>query len=710
MDGSSPNPLPPSNEGQPSENQNPPASPPSSQSPPKRPLDPVAFLDKFSPGWDAEPPAPERASRPTSSTPDQAETERRCIEYLATLPPSIQGSNGSAALMRAARVVCWGFDLGESRGFDILWDHFNPRCEPPWSESEMLKKCRDGCDPTRADNPRGWLRDTAAEPVHPAPRSFMFAQPAASPDVSPNSPADSSLGSPPSTPAIPAPSPSFPVSSEPTLPTSFVGVDDADPFRLARGYLVNFTHPHGYTVRYFNDEFCLWEDGAYVTKSDSEIKESVTRFIENDFAITYNRALQNHIRNVERGADEDPPQKRKVTRNIILDTVQALASLVRIPSSNNPPCWLCDGPPASEFISARNGLLHLPQFVSAGHEGAFTQSTPRFFTFNRLDFDFEPDAPTPRLWLKFLSELWPNDPESIACLQDWFGYLITPDVSIQKILLILGPSRGGKGTIGRVIEALVGRLNVTWPTLGRLATDFGAQDLLNKTVAIIADARLSGRSDIAAIIEDLLSISGGDPRTIHRKYKDSVTGNLPIRFVFLSNEFPALNDASAAVLGRFVILHLTESFFGREDASLLDRLKEELPGILLWAIDGWKRIRETKRFTEPGSSSSIRTEAMAVVSPIATFITERCEVGHVDDEAFFTPTIDLYEAWQKWCKSRGREHVECLERFVIRFRPAVPTVHPGHSVRLQKRTIGEFRKNGYAGIRLLSVFESGGGL
>jgi len=39
-------------------------------------------------------------------------------------------------------------------------------------------------------------------------------------------------------------------------------------------------------------------------------------------------------------------------------------------------------------------------------------------------------------------------------LQDWFGYTLSPDTSQQKMLMIVGPTRSGKGTIGR--EAKVG--------------------------------------------------------------------------------------------------------------------------------------------------------------------------------------------------------------------------------------------------------------
>ena len=90
-----------------------------------------------------------------------------------------------------------------------------------------------------------------------------------------------------------------------------------------------------------------------------------------------------------------------------------------------------------------------------------------FFNTNVLPFDYSPKAPAPVEWQKFLKQLWPNDSDAIACLQEWFGYLLTADTRLQKILLLIGPRRGGKGTIFRVLNSLVGSDNIAAPLPGR---------------------------------------------------------------------------------------------------------------------------------------------------------------------------------------------------------------------------------------------------
>src|SRR5262249_22423601 len=151
---------------------------------------------------------------------------------------------------------------------------------------------------------------------------------------------------------------------------------------------------------------------------------------------------------------------------------------------------------------------------------------------------------------------WPGDPEAVALLQQWFGYCLAPDTSQQKILLVVGPKRSGKGTLARVLRRLVGEANAAGPTLAGLATNFGLQALLGRTVAVVSDARLSGRTDAAVVTERLLSISGEDAVTIDRKYLSHVTTRLAVRFVILTNELPRLADSSGALVGRLLVLRL----------------------------------------------------------------------------------------------------------------------------------------------------------
>jgi len=190
---------------------------------------------------------------------------------------------------------------------------------------------------------------------------------------------------------------------------------------------------------------------------------------------------------------------------------------IHVPVNVTPPVWL-DGrtaPPAGELLCCKSQVLHIPT-------GDILAPTPQLFNLNAIEFDYDPNAPKPERWFKFLDETLGSDEQSIQLLQDWFGYCLSADTAQQKMLLLVGPKRCGKGTIARVLGKLVGMGNICGPTISGLAGPFGLQPLIGRTLAIVSDARFSGAL-LPVVIERLLCVSGEDVLTIDRKHLPSVT-------------------------------------------------------------------------------------------------------------------------------------------------------------------------------------------
>jgi putative DNA primase/helicase len=259
-------------------------------------------------------------------------------------------------------------------------------------------------------------------------------------------------------------------------------------------------------------------------------------------------------------------------------------------------------------------------------------------------------------------------------LQELFGYLLTSDTRQQKVFLLVGPKRSGKGTIARILKTLLGTVNVAGPTLSGLGMNFGLAPLIGKPLAVISDARLSGRTDHAVVAERLLSISGEDHMTIDRKHRTAWTGTLPTRFLILTNELPRIADASGALASRFIVLTLTQSFYGREDHGLTERLLTELPGILNWALDGLARLHQRGHFVQPASSAEAIEELEDLGSPIGAFLRERCTIG----VGLSVSCQMLFDAWCAWCEAQGRKEHGTVQTFGRDLRAAVPGLKMSH--------------------------------
>jgi hypothetical protein len=96
-------------------------------------------------------PGHQRTSRNSSTT-----VVERAIAYLAKIPGAVSGCGGHAQTFDAARAVVYGFGLGVEVGLEILLTHYNPRCQPPWSEKELRHKCEEA-DTKPFEKSRDWL-------------------------------------------------------------------------------------------------------------------------------------------------------------------------------------------------------------------------------------------------------------------------------------------------------------------------------------------------------------------------------------------------------------------------------------------------------------------------------------------------------------------------------------------------------------------------
>lgn len=358
------------------------------------------------------------------------------------------------------------------------------------------------------------------------------------------------------------------------------------------------------------------------------------------------------------------PEKREwaPTKTKISNLLDALYGITLLSSDIDAPAWI-DGESsrhdASPIVACRNGLLRIRDRELLPH-------SPSFFNLAAVPYDYDRTATAPE-WEGFLREIWPDDPESIAALQEWFGYVLSGRTDQQKILLMKGPSRSGKGTIARVLKELVSKENLAGPTLAGLGTNFGLSTLIGKPLAIISDARLANDNNVA-VVERLLTISGEDTIDIDRKYREPWTGKLPTRLMILTNELPNFGDSSGVIANRFIVLNTVRSWLGKEDPGLLDRLVAEMPGIINWALDGLARLERTGRITTPASSRDAVTIMQDTASPTSAFVRERCTTGPLRE----VPVDVLWTAWREWAEDNGMKSLGTKQVFGRNLLSVVP--------------------------------------
>jgi len=586
-----------------------------------------------------------------------ATVEARAIAYLAKLAPAIAGQGGHNVTMRAAcAVVRFGLHDPETV-FRLLRDHYNDHCQPPWSESELRHKAEDACKTEkRRDLAPGRRKAAATSPKGDGRR----------PGVKVND-----------------------------------GVDD--PHRLGLIFTGKHKAPNGVsTMIFYRGEYHRWRDSAYHPIADYEVTAQLTGTIKAEFDRVNLLAIEHWEENGRLGKDRRPceaPIVHQVTRKLVGNVDLALKGMVMVDGDKEPPIWLIDDPPfpADGVLPTRNALVHLQSLVEGKAKGIVPR-TPAFFSTYALDYDFSPAAPPPEHFDAFLESIWPGDDDQKNCLQEWFGYLLTPDTSQQKIAFLLGPPRSGRGTIARLIRAMIGTQNVAGPTLSGLGGNFGLSTLIGKPLAIIADAKVSRRSDKGAIVERLLNISGEDVSDIDRKNLPLWTGKLPTRLMMLANELPDLPDEAGALASRYLMFRFKKSFLGSEDRELDGRLRSELPGILLWAIEGHRRLRDRGKFLQPKPGESDLQQIRDFNSPVGAWVRERTILG--EDRRV---RCDMaFEDWKAWCVPKNAKPGDS-RIFGRNLRAVVPGLDTTEPYRIPKDEGGGYARD-FIGIELQITF------
>ncbi|MCX4907062.1 phage/plasmid primase, P4 family [Streptomyces sp. NBC_00878] len=452
-----------------------------------------------------------------------------------------------------------------------------------------------------------------------------------------------------------------------------------NPLAVARRLLPDWQTQDGRLLfRRWRASWMRWNGSCWREAEEAQIRKAMYTRLEH----TIYRAPGKDGQSEER---DWAPTKQKIGN--LLD---ALGSITLLPTDTDAPAWVDDqgdtGRDEGPIVACENGLLRI-------RDRALLPHGPEFFNIVSVPFAYDPDASAPT-WHNFLAQIWHDDPDAIAALQEWFGYVLSGRTDQQKILLIVGPSRSGKGTIARVMKALVGKENLAGPTLAGLGTNFGLSTLIGKSLAIISDARLSG-NDNTQVVERLLTISGDDTIDIDRKYREPWTGRVPSRLMILSNELPHFGDSSGVIANRFVLLSTRMSWLGKEDPTLTDRLTAEMPGILNWALDGLARLQRNGRITEPPSSREAITTIRDTASPTSAFIRERCTTGPTCS----VPVDALWTVWREWAEDNG-VRAGTKQVFGRNLLSVVP------QLALTRPRDGESRVRTYTGVTLCAVDQS----
>jgi P4 family phage/plasmid primase-like protien len=316
------------------------------------------------------------------------------------------------------------------------------------------------------------------------------------------------------------------------------------------------------------------------------------------------------------------------------------------------PCWLTPGkhPNPERLIVFRNGILDVDEYIAGNI--TLHPPTPDYFTFSALPYDFDETLDS-TLWYDTRHDILQEDTGKLQLLAQWFGLNLVPDMSFQKLMMFKGLTGTGKGTIASTLQAMLGDNNCCITSFLSLSGAHGFGPLVGKLCAVVTDAVASSTREEKAVLAKLLTVVGADSITINPKGKPHLPKvKLCCRFTFAMNDFPSFRDDSRSLERRTNILTFNNSYVGREDITLRDRLeKEAAEGKLAnYALRGLKDLYTRGEFVVPEESAVALASLRQLVSPVSHFAQYCIEL---DPKGPGAATDELYDLWKWWCVREG---------------------------------------------------------
>jgi putative DNA primase/helicase len=474
----------------------------------------------------------------------------------------------------------------------------------------------------------------------------------------------------------------------------------ADPRRLARVVLSKlYGRCHDdlarVKLRYWREDYYVW-DREWSRVSNEDVEGAIVRLLGELYEDHASELQKGYERAIAAGDEKaKPPVVPQLGTSVISNVMKIVRSLVGVESSTDAPVMLGKVPGLGkprDCVVFQNGILDV-------ETGNFVAPDPRFFGLCGLDFEYDPAAKCEQ-FVKFLEEIFFDkgrvDRECIRCLLEWIGLNLVADTSFHKIMNLIGPPRSGKGILVAILTALLGHENVATPKLNQLTRPNGMACLIGKSACVVTDSRVTGSmSDREAIVEVLLGISGGDVQTISRKYRDDLITKLGCRITVVANQVGLLPDTSGALAARNLYVETKQSFVGREDMKLQEKLMVELPGIFNLALQSLRELREYGSFQQPQSSLDLIEQAAEMSDPVGTFLEEYCEVG----PGFAVEKQTLYDWAKLWYEKVGRS-APSMSLFSRDLYAATNRQITSH----RARAGGEERTYYYLGVKLKSQY------
>ena len=355
-----------------------------------------------------------------------------------------------------------------------------------------------------------------------------------------------------------------------------------------------------------------------------------------------------------------------------------LASYNMCATGHQMPTWLDTGEDAKHWIAFSDGkavnMLELAKVLAKlapPDEARYTRTvSPAFFSKSFVDYPIQTTERAMPLFQKYLDTIQPDFPNQ-KMLQQMAGIALTDETCYEACHALVGGGANGKTVFLDILQRLIGRKNVCFIPLNMLAQRFQSFPLVENKLNICNEMATDTGTGSLHMVEGMLKdcISGGDIE-VERKGMDKTFAPCRARFIFSCNNMPTFVDKSDGIWRRLKVIEFPVTVPPEDrDVHLAEKIiANELPGVMLWALEGLQDVLKTGGVFESERSKQLKQQHRLDCDKEKSFLLECC---HPNPEAAVAKDL-LFRNYQTWCQKNGYRYPLSKNKFLARVQEIYP--------------------------------------
>lgn len=262
----------------------------------------------------------------------------------------------------------------------------------------------------------------------------------------------------------------------------------------------------------------------------------------------------------------------------------------------------------------------------------------------QLGFSYDEKAISP-MFDEYLSKVLPDENLQLV-LAEFIGYVFTKHLKLEKCLILYGDGANGKSVFYEIVNALLGKENVSNYSLANLNEE--------NCRALISNKLLNYGSEIHGnIANDIFkSLASGENIQARLKYRDSFIMSDYARLCFNCNELPSVVEHTEGYFRRFLIIPFNITIPEEErDPMLAQRIiSSELSGVFNWVLSGLHSLYDQGRFSDANVIKEIIKEFKEESDSVLQFLKE---YRYIPSKQSYYLYADIMSSYRDFCKANN---------------------------------------------------------